>query len=381
MGAALRDRNVLKEYGPTVIEKAYIDKLADKLKELEAGIANPALASNPKKFRETAKEHSRLRRILDKADVYFRIKRDLEEQRALLSSEDADPDLKALATEEVVGLERDYPVAERDLLGALLPPDPNDERNVIMEIRAGTGGDEAALFAGDLFRMYTRFCDDRRWKISLIDASPSNVGGFKEVVFSVTGDHVYQVLKYESGCHRVQRVPATEGSGRIHTSAATVAVLPEVDEVDDIDIPAADIRVDIFCSSGPGGQGVNTTYSAIRITHLPTGLVAQSQDERSQHRNKEKALNVLKARLLDWQQRQEEEKSGAMRRTQIGSGDRSEKIRTYNFPQNRLTDHRINFTIYTLNRFVEGEIDGLIRTLQAHDIELRIKKEMASAKG
>ena len=364
-----------------MIEKAYIDKLADKLRELEAGIANPALAANPKKFREVAKEHSRLRKVLDKADVYFRIKRDLEEQRVLLATEHADPDLKTLAAEEVAILERDYPVAEKDLLGALLPPDPNDERNVIMEIRAGTGGDEAALFAGDLFRLYTRFCDERRWKISVIDASASSVGGFKEIVFSVTGDHVYQVLKYESGCHRVQRVPATEGSGRIHTSAATVAVLPEVEEVDDIEIPAADIRVDIFCSSGPGGQGVNTTYSAIRITHLPSGLVAQSQDERSQHRNKEKALNVLKARLRDWQQRQEEEKSGNLRRTQIGSGDRSEKIRTYNFPQNRLTDHRINYTIYTLNRFMEGEIDGLIRTLQAHDIELRIKKEMASAKG
>jgi len=228
--------------------------------------------------------------------------------------------------------------------------------------------------------MYTRFCDARRWKISIIDASPSNVGGFKELVFSVTGDAVYRVLKYESGCHRVQRVPATESSGRIHTSAATVAVLPEVDEVDDIEIPASDIRVDIFCSSGPGGQSVNTTYSAIRITHLPTGLVAQSQDERSQHRNKDKALNVLKARLRDWQLRQEEEKSGAMRRTQIGSGDRSEKIRTYNFPQNRLTDHRINFTIYTLNRFMEGEIDELVKTLQSHDIELRIQKEMASAR-
>ena len=364
-----------------VIEKAYIDKLADKLRELEASISNPALAASPKKFRETAKEHSRLRKVVDKADVSFRIKRDLEEQRALLSSDNADPDLKLLAAEEVAGLERDCPPAEKDLLSALLPPDPNDERNVIMEVRAGTGGDEAALFAGDLFRMYTRYCDGRRWKISIIDASPSNVGGFKEIVFSVTGDHVYQILKYESGCHRVQRVPATESSGRIHTSAATVAVLPEVDEVDDIDIPASDIRVDIFCSSGPGGQGVNTTYSAIRITHLPTGLVAQSQDERSQHRNKEKALNVLKARLLDWQLRQDEAKSGAMRRTQIGTGDRSEKIRTYNFPQNRLTDHRINFTIYTLNRFMEGEIDGLIKTLQTHDIELRIQKDMASVKG
>lgn len=364
-----------------MIEKAYIDKLDARMRELEASIANPALAANPRKFREAAKEHSRLRRIMDKAEVFFRIKRDLDEQRALLAAEDADPDLKALAAEEVAGLERDFPLAEKELLTALLPPDPSDDRNVIMEIRAGTGGDEAGLFAGDLFRMYSRFCDGRGWKISLIDASPSSLGGYKEVVFSITGAQAYKTLKYESGCHRVQRVPATEASGRIHTSAATVFVLPEADEVDDIDIPASDIRVDIFCSSGPGGQGVNTTYSAIRITHLPSGLVAQSQDERSQHRNKEKALSVLKARLLDWQRQQEEAKSGAMRRVQIGSGDRSEKIRTYNFPQNRLTDHRINFTIYTLSRFMEGEIDGLLKTLQDHDMELRIQKEMASAKG
>jgi len=364
-----------------VIDKAYIYKLASRMAHLEADIANPAVAANQKKFRETVKEHARLRKIIEKADIYFRIQRDLEEQRTLLAAEDADPDLKALAAEEVAGLEKAYPVAEKELLSILLPPDPNDERNVIMEIRGGTGGDEAALFAADLFRMYSRYCDERRWKISIIDASPSSVGGYKEVVFSITGSNVYSFLKYESGCHRVQRVPVTEGSGRIHTSAATVAVLPEVDEVDDIDIPAADVRIDIFCSSGPGGQGVNTTYSAIRVTHLPSGLVAQSQDERSQHRNKEKAMSVLKARLLDWQQRQEEEKSGNLRRTQIGTGDRSEKIRTYNFPQNRLTDHRINYTIYSLNRVVEGALDDLIAALQDHDTELRIRKEMASLKG
>ena len=364
-----------------MIEKAYIDKLDAKLKELEAGLSNPVLAANPRRFREATKEHFRLRRIMDKADAYFRLKRDLDEQRALLADDNAEPDLKALAAEEVSGLEKAFPRAEKELQEALLPPDPSDERNVIIEIRAGTGGDEAGLFAGDLFRMYSRYCEGRSWKISIIDASPSSVGGFKEVVFSVTGAQAYKFLKYESGCHRVQRVPATEASGRIHTSAATVFVLPEADEVDDIDIPAADMRVDIFCSSGPGGQGVNTTYSAIRITHLPTGLVAQSQDERSQHRNKEKALNVLKARLLDFQRQQEDEKNGSMRRSQIGSGDRSEKIRTYNFPQNRLTDHRINYTIYTLNRFVEGELEGLIQTLQEHDMELRIQKEMASGQG
>jgi peptide chain release factor 1 len=364
-----------------MIDTAYIDKLAARMHELEAAIADPSVASNQKKFKEIVKEHARLRKIVGKAEVYFRLKRDVDEQRQLLSSVDGDPDLKLLAAEEVAGLEKDLVPAEKDLLTAMLPPDANDERDAIVEIRAGTGGDEAALFAGDLFRMYNRFCEARGWKVSVIDASASNVGGYKEVVFSVKGTNVYSVLKYESGCHRVQRVPATEAAGRIHTSAATVFVLPEADEVDDIAIPPDEIRVDIFCSSGPGGQGVNTTYSAIRITHLPTGLVAQSQDERSQHRNKEKALSVLKARLLDWRQQQQDEKSGTLRRTQIGSGDRSEKIRTYNFPQNRLTDHRINFTIYTLNRVVEGDLNELIEALQDHDRDLRIKKEMALAQG
>lgn len=363
-----------------MIDAAYIQKLADRASRLEADIANPAVVSNQKKFRETVKEHARLRRVLEKADAYQRILRDYEEQKDLLSREDADPTLKELAAEEFSGLEAGLGRAEKELQAAMLPPDPNDERNVIMEIRAGTGGEEAALFAADLFRMYTRFCEGRGWKVSVIDASSSAIGGYKEVVCSVEGTQVYSVMKYESGCHRVQRVPVTESSGRIHTSAATVAVLPEVDEVDDIVIPADELRVDIFCSSGPGGQGVNTTYSAVRVTHLPTGLVAQSQDERSQHRNKEKAMNVLKARLLDWKQRQEEERSGNLRRTQIGSGDRSEKIRTYNFPQNRLTDHRINFTVYTLNRVMEGEIGALIDALREHDLELRIRKEMASAK-
>lgn len=364
-----------------MITRAYIDRLAERLRRLEDDIANPATAANSRKFKEVVREHSRLRRILDKAEVFFRIQRDLDEHRQLLAAETGDPDLKVLAAEEVGTLEKEYPAAERELLTALLPPDPADDRNVIVEIRAGTGGEEAALFAADLFRMYSKYCEDRKWKVNVVDASASSIGGYKDVVFSVQGASVYSVLKYESGCHRVQRVPVTEASGRIHTSAATVAVFPEVEDMDDIEIPASEVRVDIFCSSGPGGQGVNTTYSAIRITHLPTGLVAQSQDERSQHRNKEKAMNVLKARLLDLRRREEEERTGAARRTQIGSGDRSEKIRTYNFPQNRLTDHRINFTIYTLNRFMEGEMDELLDALKAHDMELRIKKEIAAVNG
>ena len=364
-----------------MITQSYIAKLAERLLRLEDDIANPATVSNPKTFRDVVREHSRLRRILDKADVYFRIQRDLDEHRRLLASDTADPDLKVLAAEEVGILEKQFPLAERDVLSALLPPDPADERNAIVEIRAGTGGDEAALFAADLFRMYNKYCEDRKWKVGVVDASASSIGGYKDVVFTVQGTNVYSALKYESGCHRVQRVPVTEASGRIHTSAATVAVFPEVEEMDEIEIPASEVRVDIFCSSGPGGQGVNTTYSAIRVTHLPTGLVAQSQDERSQHRNKEKAMNVLKARLLDLRRREEDERTGAARRTQIGSGDRSEKIRTYNFPQNRLTDHRINFTIYTLNRLMEGEMGELLDALKAHDTEWRIKKEMAAVNG
>ena len=359
-----------------MIEQAYIDKLAAKLTALEHEISSPAAAANQKKYRELIREHTRFRRIMDKAAVYSRLRGDLAQNRHLAEAADTDPELRELAKSEIAGLERAESQAERELVVAMLPPDPNDDRNVIMEIRAGTGGDEAALFAGDLFRMYSRYVEACGWRLSLVDASPSSIGGYKDVVFSVQGTNVYSVLKYESGCHRVQRVPVTEGSGRIHTSAATVAVLPEAAEVDDIEIPAADVRIDIFCSSGPGGQSVNTTYSAIRVTHLPTGLVAQSQDERSQHRNKEKAMEVLKARLLDWRRQQEEEKAGNTRRSQIGSGDRSEKIRTYNFPQNRLTDHRINFTLYSLNRVIEGDIAELLKALREHDIELRLNETM-----
>jgi peptide chain release factor 1 len=259
---------------------------------------------------------------------------------------------------------------------ALLTPDPQDDRGTILEIRAGTGGDEAALFAGDLFRMYHRYADSRGWVCKILDANPLGIGGYKEVIASIQGEDVFKWLKYESGVHRVQRVPATEASGRIHTSAATVAVLPEAVEIDEVDIPAEEVRVDVFRSSGPGGQSVNTTDSAIRLTHLPTGLVVQCQDEKSQHRNREKAMKVLQARLLDKQRQEEQAKRAGDRKSMIGTGDRSERIRTYNFPQNRLTDHRIGLTLYALESIIEGNLQQLIDPLYEHDIDSQLQIEM-----
>lgn len=359
-----------------MIDRKYIEKRLARLRGIEAEISHPAAAANQKKFRKLVREHSALKKLGGKAEKYFLLQDDVREHRELIDSENTDPELKDLAKSELEELVKALPAAEKELIAALLTPDSNDSRNAIMEIRAGTGGDEAALFAGDLFRMYSRYAEEKSWKVGLIDASACDIGGYKEIVFSVEGGEVYGSLRYESGVHRVQRIPVTESSGRIHTSAATVAVFPEAEPDDDIEINADDLRIDIFCSSGPGGQSVNTTYSAVRITHLPTGLVAQSQDERSQHRNKERAMGVLKARILDLRRREEEERMGNDRRSQIGSGDRSERIRTYNFPQNRLTDHRINLTLYSLDRVIEGDIGKLISVLRDHDIELRLKEEV-----
>jgi peptide chain release factor 1 len=267
-------------------------------------------------------------------------------------------------------------VVENAVLAGLLPADPADGKNAVVEIRAGTGGDEAALFAAVLFRMYSRYCDEYGWKISVIDSSETGLGGYKEIVFTVIGDGAYSAFKFESGGHRVQRIPETETQGRIHTSAATVIVFPEADEEDELHIPESDLRVDTFCASGNGGQGVNTTYSAIRITHLPTNIVAQCQDERSQHRNKEKAMSVLRSRILDKQRLEEEAEHGKTRLDLRGSGDRSQRIRTYNFPQNRMTDHRVNLTLYSLDRIVEGELQPLFDALHSYDMDQRLEVEL-----
>ena len=357
-----------------------LEKLAGietRYEELNQLMSDPAVLGDYNRLREVGQERTTLQPIVEAYREYREALRKLAEARHMATHE-ADAELAALANEEIASLDGQIAAMEANLKLLLVPKDPRDDKNVIVEIRAGTGGDEAGIFAADLYRMYQKFCAERGWKASPIDASGSERGGFKEVVFRIEGNGVYGILRYESGVHRVQRVPVTEASGRIHTSTATVVVLPEAEIEDDIEIKPDEIRVDIFCSSGPGGQGVNTTYSAVRITHLPTGIVAQSQDERSQHRNKEIAMSVLKARLLDIKRREEEMKMGNMRRSQIGSGDRSEKIRTYNFPQNRLTDHRINFTVYNLDQVMEGRIGELLSSLRQHDVEMKLKKLTAS---
>ena len=360
-----------------MIDPSYLEKVNNRIADVESELSNPDTAANQQLFRTLMGEYSHLKKIQERGQAYSDLLMRHQDSMEVLQDDDADQELREMAQFELEEVKDLLPLAEKAVMVALLPPRPEDSRNTIIEIRAGTGGEEAALFAGDLYRMYSRFVDSNGWKLSIIDASPSAIGGYKEIVFAVEGQDVYRTFRYESGVHRVQRIPATEAGGRVHTSAATVAVLPEAEELDEIEIKSDDLRIDVYRSSGAGGQHVNTTDSAVRITHLPTGIVVQSQDERSQHRNKDIAMRVLKARLLDEQQREEAGKYADARRSMVGSGDRSERIRTYNYPQNRITDHRINLTLYSLDRVVEGDLEGLMTALYEHDVEERLQKEIA----
>lgn len=340
-----------------------LEEVEERYAELDRMLIDPGIIKDQKRLQKIAKEHADLRKIVDLHRQWTKLGGEIEENKHLLSEED--DEIKTLAEEEIQSLSRERDRVEKELKSALVPKDPNDEKNILLEIRAGTGGDEAGLFAADMFRMYAKYAEINGWKVEILSRNFTGVGGFKEIIALIEGGHVYSKLKFESGVHRVQRIPETESQGRIHTSAVTVAILPEADEIE-VEIDPDDLRIDVFRSSGPGGQSVNTTDSAVRITHIPTGLVVTCQDEKSQHKNKAKAMKVLRAKLLDKLEDDQQKEISEKRRSLVGSGDRSERIRTYNFPQGRVTDHRIGLTLYKLGEILEGQLQDLINALGAH---------------
>jgi len=353
--------------------RPHIQKFSRRLAEVEAALSDGRVFDNPQKAQDLSREYSRLKDLVSTGSAWMKAEVDLAENRALLAAEPADSELGQMAREEVARLEAQEKRLAQELQSGLLPPDPTDSRNTIIEVRAGAGGQESALFAAELSRMYTRYAEGRGWKVEALDSSPSDLGGFKEIIFEITGTDVYKRFKYESGVHRVQRVPATEAQGRIHTSTCTVAVLPEAQEVD-VELKPEDLEITRCRASGPGGQGVNTTDSAVQIIHKPTGLIVRCADQRSQQKNKARALTVLRSRLLERKIAEENAKYAAQRKAQVGTGERNERIRTYNFPQNRVTDHRIELTLYNLPAILDGQLDPVIEPLMADDLERRLSE-------
>jgi peptide chain release factor 1 len=354
-----------------------LDQIEARFNELNKALSSPEIVNDSANYQKTAKAQGELAPVVEKYVEYKQLRSGIAESRAMIAQE-TDPDMLAYAQEELQSLEKQLTTVEEEIKVLLLPKDPNDEKNSVLEIRAGTGGDEATLFAAEVFRMYMRYAESRHWKVEVLSSSESSVGGLKEIIAIIEGKRVYSQLKYESGVHRVQRVPDTETQGRVHTSAITVAVLPEAEDVD-IKIEAKDIRIDTFCSSGPGGQSVNTTYSAVRITHLPTNTVVSCQDEKSQIKNREKGMRVLRSRLYELEQAKQQEALAKERRSQVGSGDRSEKIRTYNFPQNRVSDHRIGLTVHQLDQVMEGKLQPFVDALITHFQSEKLKADTVNA--